>query len=1058
MKTSFPPRSNPWLRALLWASLLPWALLPARADAPRIQSIRVETDALVIAADVPAGTRRLLLEGSSRGDLKGWIPRASWVAGPGATQAVFRVPRSQAMELYRVRADAALPVDPALFRGTNRFEGRVVAEQATGWMTPFDAAGGPPGGNPSAGAGMNERFAPEREVAESDIWRVSGDRLYFFNPHRGLQVVDITNPGAPAVLDTLPLAGAGEQMYLLGDSHVLLLLRPPCGIWGGPTEAAVVVVDVRGDRAAEVARVPVPGHIVESRLVGAALYLAAQDYRVAADRWENVLRVQPVDFADPAAPVVRPGLEFPGWPTALQATSELLLLAEQEDWSRTRVRVVDISDPRGAVRERAALPVPGRVADKFKLHAQGDIVSVIAESWSPRLVTTLRTFRLRAGGGHEALGRLEVGHGESLFGTRFDGDRAYIVTFLRVDPLWIIDLSDPAHPRVAGELEIPGWSNHLHPLGDRLLTVGIDDVNGWRAAVQLFDVGDPARPKLLAKAPLGERWSWSEANSDEKALAVLAEEGLVLLPFLGDGDQGVQIMDLGRDTLTPRGVIRGGVVPRRSALHRGRVLTISARELLAVNVADRDRPQVEARLELAYPVDRVVLAEGFLLEFSGAELRVRDAQAGSPVLNQVPLAEAPVLGAWRQGARLHVLQGFGRQQEWIPGEEPGAWTWREKPGRLVHRIYDLAALPALTPLGEATAATEAQFGGDFAALEPLPGLVVWAGGGWTGHFSPWGWGRPGMVLPDAVWGGGRLLPPWFGGWGGPVWHLAVDVSEPSQPAFRSQESTPSQGGGASASLTPAPGLVYFSTVLHESEVVGTNSWVWWVEAPGSPPGKDLIPVTNHWPVLRWTEKHRLHVLDYHPGADRPARRMPAELPGPLAAADREGHLLLVSELRQPPAAPANPEHWVHSLAYDGVSAFLADSAGPEVLEPGAGVVARGHGARLLAAHGAGGIFEPGKTPGGRLDVWSADAHGRLRLDGRHKLAAAASGLAAQGSLGLVRTWLGITLVDLRPAGGMLLREHPTDGCQYLQLERGDGTPAAGAWLPGGELGAFHLAP
>ena len=398
-----------------------------------------------------------------------------------------------------MRADADLPVDPALFRGTNQFEGRIVAEGAAGWMTTFDAAGGPPGGNPSAGVGMNDRFAAEREVAESDIWRLHGDRLYFFNPHRGLQVVDIADPGAPAVVASLPLAGAGEQMYLLGDSHVLLLLRPPCGAWGTGGQAAVVVVDVRGDRAAEVARVPVPGQIIESRLVGTALYLAAQDYRETAGRWENVLRVQPVDFADPAAPVVRAGLEFPGWPTALQATAEVLLLAEQADYTRTRVRVVDISDPHGAVRERATLPVPGRVADKFKLHARGDVVSVIAETWSPRLVTTLRTFRLRPDGGHEALGRLEVSHGESLFGTRFDGDRAYIVTFLRVDPLWIIDLGDPANPRVAGELEIPGWSNHLHPLGDRLLTVGIDDVNGWRAAVQLFDVGDPARPALLAK-------------------------------------------------------------------------------------------------------------------------------------------------------------------------------------------------------------------------------------------------------------------------------------------------------------------------------------------------------------------------------------------------------------------------------------------------------------------------------------------------------------------------------------------------------------------------------
>ena len=276
--------------------------------------------------------------------------------------------------------------------------------------------------------------------------------------------------------------------------------------------------------------------------------------------------------------------------------------------------------------------------------------------------------------------------------------------------------------------------------------------------------------------------------------------------------------------------------------------------------------------------------------------------------------------------------------------------------------------------------------------------------------------------------------------------------------FRSQESSPSHGGVASASVSPAPGLVYFSTTLHESAVIGTNSWVAWLEEPGSRPGSNLVPVTNHFPVLRWTEKHLLHVLDYGAGADQPARRMPVELPGPLAAAARDGHLLLVTEFRHPPAAAAVSEHWLHSLAYDGVSAFLVDSAGPLRLEAGASVIARGHFERVLLGHAEGGLFEPGKPPAGRVELWTADADGRLQLAGSHPLGAAVSELTAHGDLGLARTWSGIALLDLAPSGGLLLREHPADACQYLQLERGDGQPETGAWLPGGELGAFHLAP
>ncbi|MFN0067736.1 MAG: beta-propeller domain-containing protein [Limisphaerales bacterium] len=898
--------SNPvFIRAGFLSAILGLAAaaLPApAAPTPRIQSIRAEDASLVIAAEVPAYARRLLLEGSSRGDLRGWVPRASLTVEPGATQAVFRLPRTLAMEMFRVRGDDVLPLNPSLFRGTNRFAGRVVGEGTPGQIASgsfdrvvgFESLGrlnGDAAGAPASDAAL-------RPVQESDIWRVHGDRLYFFNPHRGLQVMDISDTGAPDLLATLPLAGAGEQMYLLGGDHVVLLLRPPCRAWGVEAESAVVIVDVRGDRAVEVARVPVPGQIVESRLVGSALYLATQAYRPRPSdgSWENFLSVQPLDLADPARPVVRPGLEYSGWPTALQATADLLLVAEQAAHDQTRVRVLDISDPQGAVTERTALPVPGRVADKFKLHARDGIVTVIAETWQPARATVLRTFGLRPGTGHDALGSLEVGRGESLFGTRFDGNRAYIVTFLRVDPLWIIDLSDPARPRVAGELEIPGWSNYLHPLGDRLLTVGIDDANGWRAAVQLFDVSDPSKPALLGKVPLGEGWSYSEANSDEKALGVFPDEGLVLLPFSSSRNQGVQLIDLGRDSLTARGVIAGGsVVPRRSTLHRNRVLAISPRELVSVNVANRSEPQVQARLELAYPVDRVLLAGGFLLEFSGPELRVRTATEGSPVLNQILLGEEPVLGALVRSNRLHLLQGHGQQVHWNWSESPPQWLAATNTGRLQHSVYDLASLPSVSLRGRAEAGTEGQFSAGFEALEPLPGLLVWAGES-PGHYG-WPYGpiftadflpvvRPagGMMVGDASFGIGWL--PFWGGHGGQKWHLAVDVQDEAQPAFRSQVTSTNQTLEASKSFRPAPGLLYFSTGDQESELIGTNTWVsWHIEA--------TLLTNTFWrtniswtPVLVTTTNRTLH------GEPVPAVRV--RLPAATAATAGYAHSLVLA--------------------------------------------------------------------------------------------------------------------------------------------------------------------
>jgi uncharacterized secreted protein with C-terminal beta-propeller domain len=139
-------------------------------------------------------------------------------------------------------------------------------------------------------------------------------------------------------------------------------------------------------------------------------------------------------------------------------------------------------------------------------------------------------------------------------------------------------------------LEVPGWSTFIRPLGDRLLTLGVDDARGWRVSVQLFDVSNPARPLLIDREPLGEDSSWSEANQDEKAFGIFPEAGLLLVPvseWKNDGGaHGVQLLDFGRDTLAKRGLLASDeVVPRRATLRGERVLAVSGRELVTADVA-----------------------------------------------------------------------------------------------------------------------------------------------------------------------------------------------------------------------------------------------------------------------------------------------------------------------------------------------------------------------------------------------------------------------------------------------------------------------------------------
>lgn len=116
--------------------------------------------------------------------------------------------------------------------------------------------------------------------------------------------------------------------------------------------------------------------------------------------------------------------------------------------------------------------------------------------------------------------------GEDIYAVRFVGDRGYIVTFQRTDPLYVLDLSIANAPIIAGELEVPGFSSYLHPVGENyLLGIGQDaDDTGQTSGVQvsLFDIRDISAPDLIAKETYGEQGSWTSALYDLRAISFLA--------------------------------------------------------------------------------------------------------------------------------------------------------------------------------------------------------------------------------------------------------------------------------------------------------------------------------------------------------------------------------------------------------------------------------------------------------------------------------------------------------------------------------------------------------
>jgi uncharacterized secreted protein with C-terminal beta-propeller domain len=109
---------------------------------------------------------------------------------------------------------------------------------------------------------------------------------------------------------------------------------------------------------------------------------------------------------------------------------------------------------------------------------------------------------------------------EDLYGVRFFGNKLYLVTFERIDPLYAIDLTDPTDPKIAGELMIPGFSDFLHPVNQDLLLGLGEDENGL-VKLELFNVADMTGPYSLGTTVLGQdenpHWSYSEARYNRHA-------------------------------------------------------------------------------------------------------------------------------------------------------------------------------------------------------------------------------------------------------------------------------------------------------------------------------------------------------------------------------------------------------------------------------------------------------------------------------------------------------------------------------------------------------------
>ena len=146
------------------------------------------------------------------------------------------------------------------------------------------------------------------------------------------------------------------------------------------------------------------------------------------------------------------------------------------------------------------------------------------------------------------IGRTEnLAKGENMYSSRFIGNKAYLVTYKTIDPLFVVDLSDEKNPNVLGKLKIPGYSAYLHPYDENhIIGIGMETeeivnknssgkVISTRAVLKgmkmaLFDVSDFERPKQISNVVIGDSRTTSAILTNPKALLFSKEKELIAIP------------------------------------------------------------------------------------------------------------------------------------------------------------------------------------------------------------------------------------------------------------------------------------------------------------------------------------------------------------------------------------------------------------------------------------------------------------------------------------------------------------------------------------------------
>jgi inhibitor of cysteine peptidase len=220
-------------------------------------------------------------------------------------------------------------------------------------------------------------------------------------------------------------------------------------------------------------------------------------------------------------------LTFPVWGTDILG---------REVWDSPRTSIHRIHIEGAEIEYVASGDVPGMVLNQFSMDEYDGHFRVATTTWGETTGNHVYILDMDL----NIVGSLEdLAPGETIYSARFMGEKGYLVTFKQVDPLFVIDLSDPNNPRELGYLKVTGYSDYLHPYDEtHIIGIGKETTDAGEFAwyqgvkISLFDVSDVTNPQEISKLEIGDRGSDSPVLWDHKAFLFDGARNLLVMPIL----------------------------------------------------------------------------------------------------------------------------------------------------------------------------------------------------------------------------------------------------------------------------------------------------------------------------------------------------------------------------------------------------------------------------------------------------------------------------------------------------------------------------------------------